>query len=245
MKPPPVSHLVILQTRQGSATHFGLVGDGSVTACTPGTSTEQCGDTISRSWDSDLTGPHNHAQYGGWYLQFDHGTPTHLSIMKVQLEEYSTMIQAMSVPAGTVASDIYVYAQTSSRYYDYSPAASVDEVRASIDKYFLDESTNTLYWRVITGYVYSDGTFGWINREQMGIAPFSRGGLKINDYAGKNSFQLHIEIACPDSQTDSTGAFCALKPEFSVPGMGCSDDQVMVAIDRCGPPCELLEGGCI
>jgi hypothetical protein len=46
----------VRRTRQGSATHFGLVGDGSETACTPGTSTEQCGDTISRSWDSDLTG---------------------------------------------------------------------------------------------------------------------------------------------------------------------------------------------
>ena len=50
------------QTRQGSMTHFGLLGDGSLTACTP---PEPCGDTTSRSWDPNLTGPFNHAQYGG------------------------------------------------------------------------------------------------------------------------------------------------------------------------------------
>ena len=238
---PNSSNALFRRTRQGSATHFGLVGDGSETACTPGTSTEQCGDTISRSWDADLTGPHNHAQHGGWYLQFDHGTPIHLSIMKVQLDDQSTMIQAMSVPAGTVASDVHVYAESSSRIYDYSHANSVDEVRSSIDKYFLDESTNTLYWRVITGYVSSDGTFGWIDREAKGILPFSRGGLSITDYGGKNMFQLHIEVACPNSETDTTGAFCASQPVFSVPGMGCPVGEVMVSIDQCGHPSELVD----
>ena len=228
------------RVRAGSATHFGLAGDGSVAACTPGSSsTEQCGDTIARSWDSDLTGPHNHAQYGGWYLQFDHGTPVHLSIMKVQLEDQSTMVQAMSVPAGTVASDINIYAKSSGRIYDYSHGNSVDEVRSSIDKYYLDEATNTLYWRVITGFVESDGSFGWIDRAAQGLLPFSRGGLSITDYGGKSMFQLNIEVACPNSETDSTGAFCALQPEFHVPDMGCPEGEIMVAIDKCGLPSEL------
>jgi hypothetical protein len=164
--------------------------------------------------------------------------------MKIQLDEGTTMIQAMSVPPGTVANDIYVYAESSSRIYDYSLANSVDEVRNSIDKYFLDDSTNTLYWRVITGFVESDGTFGWVDREAKGQKPFSRGGLSVTDYGGKSQFQLHIEVACPNSETDSTGAFCASQPIFSVPSMGCPEGEVMIAIDKCGQPCELIEGGC-
>lgn len=232
------------KTRQGSVTHFGLTGDGSVTACTPGTSSEQCGDTIARSWDSDLTGPYNHAQYGGWYMQFDLGTPVHLAIMKVQLEQDTTMIQAMSVPPGTFASDVFVWAESVGRTYEFTLGSSVDEVRNSIDKYYLDVSTNTLYWRVIAGYVSSDGSFGWVDREANDIVSFSRGGLSITDYGGKNMFQLHIEVACPNSATDSTGAFCASKPEFAVPDMGCEEGEAMVAIDKCGQPCELLGGGC-
>ena len=145
------------RTRQGSVRHFGLTGDGSLTACTPGTSAAQCGDTIPRSWDADLTGPYNHEEYGGWYMQFDMGTPTHLSIMKVQLDDNTTMIQAMSVPAGTLASDVYLWAETSGRTYDFSLANSVEEVRNSIGKYYLDVETNTLYWQVIAGYVSNDG----------------------------------------------------------------------------------------
>lgn len=70
---------------------------------------------------------------------------------------------------------------------------------------------------------------------------FSRAGLTITDTTSKNQLQIHIEISCP---TDTTGAFCAQLPAFNVPGMGCPEGQVMVAIDQCGEPCELLEGGC-
>jgi len=226
------------KTRQGSMTHFGLTGDGALDACTP---PDQCGDTTSRSWDPDLTGPFNHAQYGGWYLSFDEGTPVHLSIQRIQLEEDTTLLQAMSVPPGTVPGDVHVWAESLLRRYDYTLASSVDEVRTSIDRYFLDVSTNTMYWRVIAGFVENDNSFGWIDREAQGIQSFTRGGLTVTDYIGKSSFQLHIEIACP---TDSTGAFCFSKPVFAVPDMGCPDGEVMVAIDQCGLPCELLKDGC-
>jgi len=226
------------KTRQGSMTHFGHIGDEALDACTP---PEPCGDTTSRSWDPDLTGPFNHVQYGGWYLSFDEGTPVHLSIQRVQLEEDTTLIQAMSVPTGTVAEDVYVWAESLKRTYDYTLASSVDEVRTSIDRYFLDKLTNTLYWRVIAGFVEKDISFGWIDREAQDIKSFTRGGLTVTDYTGKNSFQLHIEIAC---STDSTDAFCSSKPMFAVPLMGCPNGEVMVAIDLCGLACELLEDGC-
>ena len=129
-------------TRQGSMTHFGLQGDPAIDTCTP---PETCGETTSRSWDPDLTGPFNHAQYGGWYLSFDEGTPAHLTIQKIQMEEGATMIQAMTLPPGTTTSNIQIYAESRKRTYDFILAASLDEVRASLDKFFLDESTNTLY----------------------------------------------------------------------------------------------------
>lgn len=226
------------KTRQGSMTHFGLVGDGSLSACTP---PQTCGDTTSRSWDPDLTGPFNHAQYGGWYLSFDDGTPTHLAIMKIQLEEGEKMVQAMSLPSGTPASDVHIWAETESRAHAFSLAGSLDEVRSAVsgNKYFLDESTDTLYWRVIAGFVNNDMTYGWIN--QNSLNSFSRAGLTITDTTGKSQIQIHIEITCP---TDEIGAFCTSKPMFNVPGMGCPEGEVMVAIDQCGDPCELLEGGC-
>lgn len=226
------------KTRAGSMTHFGLLGDGSLNACTP---PETCGNTTSRSWDPDLTGPFNHAKYGGWYLSFDEGTPVHLSIMKIQLEEGTTMIQAMSLPTGTPASDVNIWAESYSRTYNFALVSSLDEVRnaANGDKYFLNESTNTLYWRVIAGYVDDDLSFGWIDRDSL--SSFSREGLTITDTTTKNQIQIHIEISC---STESTGAFCALKPEFDVPDMGCPDGEVMVAIDQCGLPCTLLDEGC-
>mmetsp|Transcript_4327 Transcript_4327/g.7700 ORF Transcript_4327/g.7700 Transcript_4327/m.7700 type:complete len:91 (+) Transcript_4327:266-538(+) len=85
-----------------------------LTACTP---PEPCGDTTSRSWDPNLTGPFNHAQYGG--------TPVHLSIMKIQLEDGATMIQAMTVPPGTPASDVRIWAESCSRPYDFTLASSL------------------------------------------------------------------------------------------------------------------------
>ena len=225
-------------TRAGSMTHFGLLGDGSLNACTP---PETCGDTTSRSWDPDLTGPFNHAQYGGWYLSFDEGTPVHLSIMKIQLEEGTTMIQAMSLPTGTPASDVTIWAESYARSYDFALASSLDEVRNAVngDKYFLNESTNTLYWRVIAGYVDADFSFGWIDSDSL--SSFSREGLTITDTTTKNQIQIHIEISC---STESTGAFCASKPEFDVPAMGCPDGEVMVSIDQCDLPCTLLDEGC-
>mmetsp|Transcript_8512 Transcript_8512/g.15396 ORF Transcript_8512/g.15396 Transcript_8512/m.15396 type:complete len:524 (-) Transcript_8512:71-1642(-) len=226
------------KTRQGSMTHFGLLGDSSLTTCMPPAT---CGDTTPRSWDPDLTGPFNHAQYGGWYLSFDEGTPVHLSIMKIQMEEGATMVQAMSLPSGTLASDVRIWAESSSRPYDFTLASSLEDVRNAVngDQYFLDEATNTLFYRVIAGYVESDYSYGWISNNYL--SSFTREGLTVTDTTSKNQIQIHIEISCP---TDSTGAFCASKPEFVVPSMGCSDGEVMVAIDQCGLPCELLEEGC-
>ena len=228
------------KTRQGSMTHFGLTGDSSLTTCTP---PETCGETTSRSWDPDLTGPFNHAQYGGWYLSFDEGTPTHLSIMKIQMEDGTTLVQAMTLPPGTPSSSVRIWAQSkSSRVHDFILAGSLDEVRNGLDKYFYNESTNTLYWRVIAGFVNSDGSYGWIDRDAQGVRSFTREGLSVTETLSKNQLQIHIEIDCV---TDVTGAFCIDKPIFNVPGMGCSEGEVMVAIDKCGLACELLEGGCV
>jgi len=229
------------KTRQGSMTHFGLTGDSSLTTCSP---PQTCGETTSRSWDPDLTGPFNHAQYGGWYLSFDEGTPTHLSIMKIQLEDGATMVQAMTLPPGTPVASVRIWAESrSSRTYDFILAGSLDEVRSAPngDKFYYDESTNTLFWRVIAGFINSEGSYGWIDRDVQGIPSFTREGLTIIDTSAKNQLQIHIEINCA---TDATGAFCIEKPVFNVPGMGCPEGEVMVAIDKCGPACELFEGGC-
>lgn len=227
------------KTRQGSMTHFGLMGDSSVTTCTP---PQTCGETTARSWDPDLTGPYNHEQYGGWYLAFDQGTPTHLSIQKIQLDDDSTMIQAMTLPPGTSSGDISIYAESRSRTYYFASATSLTEVRSNIDKYYYDEATNTLYWRVIAGYVNNDGNYGWIDRAAQGVSGFSREGLHVTETISKNQLQIHIKVNCETETV--TGAFCETKPSFLVPEMGCPDDQVMVAIDKCGLPCELLQEGC-
>merc|ERR1739844_422073 len=86
-----------------------------------------------------------------------------------------------------------------------------------------------------------DGTYGWIDRASQGVVGFSRAGLHVTATTSKNQLQIHIKVNC---ETDTTGAFCATKPSFLVPEMGCPDGQVMVAIDKCGLPCELLEEGC-
>eukprot|EP00729_Bicosta_minor_P010217 gene10216-3050_t len=241
----------VRKTRMGSMTHFGLTGDGSLDACAP---PETCGETTSRSWDPDLTGPYNHAEYGGWYLSFDHGTPAHLSVQRMQLETGSVLIEAMSVPAGTNASSIRVYGESYTRVHDYTPVSSVQEVREAEhgDVFFFDTATDLLYWRVIAGYVANEGDgnapFGWIgttvvgddeaapSSDPDGVWTFSRGGLSIVDTTTKNQFQLHIKISC---ETHIHDAFCITKPAFNVPAMGCADGDVMVAIDQCGPPCQL------
>eukprot|EP00966_Prymnesium_polylepis_P031309 728239-Prymnesium_polylepis.1 len=84
-------------------THFGLQGNSSIHACHP---PQTCGETTSRSWKPDVTGPYNHASYGGWYLTFDEGTPIHLNIQRIQMTPGSIMLQAMSVPSGTTAADV-------------------------------------------------------------------------------------------------------------------------------------------
>merc|ERR1711865_457683 len=206
-------------TRQGSMTHFGLDGDGSTDTCHPPAT---CGDTTARSWDPDITGPFNHKHYGGWYLAYDHGTPTHLSIQKVQLPPGAVMVQAMSVPAGTSASQIRLYAESSKRFHNYTQVANLAEVRSAEngDRYFLDTSTDTLYWRVITGYVdkspYVDNgkPFGWIPRDSSSwnlksMKSFTRAGLTVVATASRNQFQLHIKVACEvDSAASHGGAFC-------------------------------------
>jgi len=229
----------IRRTRQGSMTHFGLEGDGSIAACTP---PESCGETTSRSWDPDLTGPFNHSKYGGWYLSWDEGTPTHLTIQRIQLDEHAVMLQAMSVPDGILPSDVHLWAESSGRIYNFTHSNNLDEVRSATkgDKYWLDTASNTLYWRVITGYVSRDLTFDWIDRQAEGLKSFTRAGLTVVDITRKNQFQLHIEVNCEE---DEIGAFCSSKPSFQVPEMGCPEGQVMVAIDMCGAPCE-LNGSC-
>ena len=96
--------------RSGTMTHFGLKGEAAAAdQCTP---PQTCGDTVTRSWDPDLTGPFNHAVYGGWYLTWDGGVPVHINIQKIQLPENSIMVQATTLPAGTKASDLTVYVYT-------------------------------------------------------------------------------------------------------------------------------------
>jgi len=184
------------RTRQGSLTHFGLTGNGAVDACTP---PEPCDETVSRSWDPDVTGPFNHAQYGGWYFSFDDGTPVHLNIQRVQIPDDAVMIQAMSVPPGTTQGDVRIYATSRGRQYDFTVAdGGLAEVRASTtgDTYWLDTANDILYWRVIAGYVENDGTYGWINRAAQNVESFSRGGLTVWDTTGQNLFQLNIIINC-------------------------------------------------
>lgn len=245
---PGAPQTVIRSTRMGSMTHFGLSGNGSMSACDPPAA---CSETTSRSWDPDLTGPFNHENVGGWYLSFDLGTPQHLSIQRVQMPDRTMMLQAISLPAGTNASAVQLYAESiwagTTRRYDYTLATSLAAVRAAPkgDKYFLDTATDTLYYRVITGYVSADLSFDWIDRTANDLSSFSRTGLTIVKTPSRNQFNLHIEIACPTNPaTDAGGgAFCMAQPAFLVPPMGCPAGQVMVAIDACGLPCE-LDGSC-
>jgi len=223
--------------RQGSMTHFGLTGDSSILTCTP---PETCDETISRSWDADLTGPFNHAQYGGWYLSFDLGTPVEMTVQRVQMEEGTIMLQAMNLPPSTVIGDIHLWAESYNRPYDFTLGNSLEEVRTAEkgDIYWFDQQTKTLFWRVISGYVENDSTFDWIDRESHGQESFTRANLSVANIITKNQFQLHIDIACT-TDGDAADAFCLDKPAFIVPGMGCPDGEVMISIDKCGLPCEL------
>ena len=191
---PGASQTVIRSTRMGSMTHFGLAGNGSIHACDP---PAPCAHTAARSWDPDLTGAFNHREYGGWYLSFDRGMPKHLSIQRVQMPEGAVMLQAISVPPGTTASDLNLYADSYQRTYSYTPASSVAAVRAAPNGnlYFLDTATDTLFYRVITGYVDTDATFDWINRSSTawthsGLKSFSRAGLTVHATMSKNQFNL-------------------------------------------------------
>lgn len=234
------SQTTVRSTRQGSMTHFGLDGDGHVDACHPPAT---CGETTSRSWDPDLTGPYNHARYGGWYLSWDYGTPAYLTMQRVQMDHGSVMVQAMSVPPGTIAANIRVWAESYYRELDYSLVSSVKELRASQNGgvYFLDVEADTLYWRVVPGYVTSgstNNTFDWIDLEANGLYTFERAGLAIRPTTTKNQFQLHIKLDCA-TDAATADAFCVTKPAFNVPAMGCDQGEVMVAIDQCGKPCQL------
>ena len=221
--------------RSGTMTHFGLRGD--VSGCVP---PEVCNDTTTRSWDPDLTGPYNHGQLGGWYLSWDGGTPRHLDLQRVQQDPDTTLVLATSVPAGTVLGDLSVFAESYTRTYNYTAASSLAEVRASIDRFWLDTAADTLYWRVIPGYVAQDGTFDWIGRDSTGansvgsIADFTRGGVTLRDTTTPNQFRLHIYVDC--AADGQTGHFCAEAPAFQVPEMGCPDGEEMVAIDACAGP---------
>jgi len=201
-------------------------------------------ETTSRSWDADITGPFNHAQYGGWYLSFDLGTPVEMTVQRVQMEEGTVMLQAMNLPSNTVVGDIHLWAESVRRTYDFTLASSLDEVRAAEkgDLYWFDLQTKTLYWRVISGYVDADLTFDWINREEHGQESFTRANLSVANIITKNQFQLHIDISCV-TDDNAAGAFCLEKPAFIVPGMGCPEGEVMLSIDKCGLPCE-LENNC-
>jgi len=227
--------------RQGSMTHFGFTGNSSKLTCTP---PETCSETTSRSWDPDLTGPFNHAQYGGWYLSFDEGTPAEMTIQRVQIEEGAVMLQAMGLPSTTVVGDIHIWAESYKRTYDFTLASTLDDVRESQkgDLYWFDFQTKTLYWRVIAGYVDNDMSFDWINREEHGQESFTRANLSVANIITKNQFQLHIDILCT-TDGDAGDAFCLDKPVFIVPSMGCPEGEVMLSIDECGPSCE-LENNC-
>lgn len=220
--------------RQGSMTHFGLEGDGSIDACEPPT---PCQETTSRSWDADITGPYDHSFHGGWYLQWDAGTPAHMRIERIQMIEGTTLINAMSLPPSLTAADVSVWAESYTRRHDFLLVENLWEVRNTIDTYYFDDTTSTLYWSIITGYVDTDSTLSWIDREVNGIQTFSRGGLSVVDTTGQSQYRLHIDLDC---ETDAvTGAFCEEKPSFNVPGMDCPQDMVRVAIDLCGLECEL------
>jgi len=229
------------KTRQGSMTHFGFTGDSSVLSCTP---PEICDETTSRSWDADITGPYNHAKYGGWHLSFDLGTPAELTVQRIQMEEGTIMLQAMNLPPNTVSEDIRIWAESKNRAYDFSLASSLDDVRTAEkgDLYWFDLQTKTLYWRVISGYVDKDLTFDWIDRNEFGREAFTRANLSVQDIMSKNEFQLHIDINCTRDE-NAADAFCLEKPAFIVPGMGCPEGKVMLSIDKCGLPCE-LENNC-
>ena len=90
----------------------------------------------------------------------------------------------MGVPAGTTENEVKVYALSNfagkEKRYEYTLASSVDEVRAAPkgDKYFLDRTTNTLYWRVISGFAASETSFDWVDRVAKGITDFTRKGSK-------------------------------------------------------------------
>ena len=163
----------------------------------------------------------------------------------MQMTAGSILLLAMSVPPNTTAANVSVYATSTKNPYrfDYTPASSVAEVRGAAmgDRYWLDISTGTLFWRVVKGYVQSDGTFGFMD-DQKWAAPFTRAGMTVNVPPGPNTFQIHVEVAC--ATDNDTGAFCATQPIFQVPPMGCAEGEVMLAIDSCGDPCH-LDGSCL
>lgn len=158
-------------------------------------------------------------------------------IERVQMKTDSTMIQSMNVPDGTSLSDVKIYASTArtSQVHNFTSASTLDEVRTQLDKFYLDVSTKTLFWRVIAGFIENDGTLGWAPDSKLDS--FTRDGLTVTDYTASNIYQLNIEITCIGDNI--TGHFCDEQPVFVVPGLECPPGQVMVALNKCGPYCEL------
>ena len=251
-------------TIMGTVTHFGLAGvDPAVddcdmlygtddSACGPGycRAPSDCGETLPRSWDPDLTGPYNHATYGGWYLTFHYGTPAELSITRIQMPEGSVNMQAFSLPPSITTSDVSLVGESkiSGSYYShtYTLGTSVAEVRAAPmgDVYYIDPTHDVLYYRVYTYHVDTDSNFQELDREANGIVDFVRHGVSITDTTQKNNYLLKITVDCEvDTSAVHGGAYCTEQPTFNVPPMGCPDGQVMTAIDECGDPCELA-GSC-
>ena len=53
---------------------------------------------MPRSFESDFSGPYNHAERGGWYFHLEKGTPTHMRVMNANMKAHTTLVMAMGVP---------------------------------------------------------------------------------------------------------------------------------------------------
>ena len=156
----------------GSITHFGR--NGQVFEQAPSKSNAKtfnyfnANHSMPIGGELDVVGPHNHAQYGGWYYWDNGGTPTHLISDIMAVKHDSVLILAASLPPGTPTSQVQVYAEIFgaktgkvnkfTKKASYTQASSVDEVRNSLDKFFHDTVTDTVYWRIIDVYVVDSTT---------------------------------------------------------------------------------------
>lgn len=243
-KPQPLTKT----THTGSMTHFGRAGDtgaGSTLLFDSETTTAYANemgsvsDSMPLGFQEDVVGPYEHSVYGGWYYWSAGGTCKHLKIDSFQVIKSTTLVLATSLPPGTLASQVHIYAQQtvggSPITHEYTQAASLDEVRShtGFDRWFHDAQTDVVFWRVID--VYITGSTGstalvWSADQLPDTEGMVRGGLFLPNRNGGRS--INVEISC----TSTGGRYCDTMPVLRVPPMGCPTGHTPDSISSCNAP---------